>query len=1533
MNDLENIFMNLLNLYNNSDENDKSFNCELIQTFRKQFYKTSVTLFDSGIDIQRFVPFEIKLEDRNNKKQYIEKPNKISYKEDKIKIIKKLKIKTKDKIDNSESGYGLTQLEHKNLTVENIENNEKNIKVFEEKEELERIKKEKKKEIKKNENFEKKENKYNINKQQILDNEQNEQNDLENTNNAPFEFIQFDLNIFNYEDKKKENDQKIEINNNENKRIILSLNDKNENDSQSGKTERQNLKISLDEYKFNEDIIIRLLKERIKEIEEMKINNEEIPKLQIKNPLIGQGDFSDYKPISTNFKIKEIYTKGLFLAQRIIKELSEVNVPFNDISVNLIIDCSGFIEPQNKLKEFLLICGIINTFYLTNISYCITMSGDSQFHFIVKNFDTNHSMEVIQKIFECLFIKRFITKTVNSLEYAFRNTNPNSIYRTFLYFSNGLDEDFILEEEWKKLFNNYNNNFLKNSYGFFFITSHNLFENHKDDYLKITQIWEKFETEMKNENINLNIYSYTDDFNDNSISIIYENIAKNLSELLKRPLNDGLVTSIDEFIYVDPIFNLEKLKPLKDIKIFNDNMEFNIQDNINEIFINKNTELLKRIVPKNIKPNLNSYKNNISKITKYEIKDKNIKNSIVEFTKKYFLNSEKIGHNKKELIFKPNKASQKVLSTTGNEFDIPALIMNLLNPSLEPMIYLEEKGGLIKNYGVSIIIDSNRRIFNPLCIAHSMQILRSLLSFLMFIDLPSLDIVIATIDNPVVLCSAVPSMQALKIKSNLWESLLSILSIPSLKTDLCSAIECITNIKKSKYNDSTNYLFILTDGLYQEKEYPKIIRSVYNSVKWGINIFGIGVGIYPCRIEKLFPQSIYVNSPNSLIKALASFFGDLCPGAQKKIIFHPKVEENHSIKIENSINYLLKESKNCLYPEIKKKLSNILLELDAFKLLSDEQSNPIDLGNGLKGNPLGSNKVLLRKNALKGYKVLIVMLWSKVLNPEEYQYVHKDYLYKGNENSSKCLKDVFDFYGIDMIVVENYRNAIEELTKKDKDSKCPYYACWIINGPPYEDLPDNSKEAFLFGQFLEVLHLFRNNGGALIFLAEGWELHYQVNEYLKYAGFNNFKIIGDDSTLGTKEHKGGKMLDGNDSDIIGKQSFTKNIKSNWGTQRFRLDHNLFRMFEGDTISYADTDDDNKLYPFKKFAVDSEGGVSILVYPSEKSEGDIVIDCGFTKLFKNMNEDDSAFRFFQNIAAWSARTQYHVVIENMDFIKWRPNAIEFKINEDKKWNKFKKKNYTKNMQVDLSKMKTIFAFDNSGSIYFRSKLYFEVVKDIIINQFKKEDICFVWSDCIKEKSYEEIEQWIEDKSTPGDDTCPHYIVEEANKKEEMREHLLIVTDGRIDEEEIELCDKMMKQYDINFKYVTVYIIGEGDLSVGTPFSRNSPNKTIHITDDKKEEIYVNFTHKDLIIFDNLEKISSYNEFKNNFDSLKRVIKAKVLGKNGDIIIKNKLEIIESTIMKTINENEKNDFFEYINTLKEYATNGIHDFKFGTAGIKE
>ena len=145
---------------------------------------------------------------------------------------------------------------------------------------------------------------------------------------------------------------------------------------------------------------------------------------------------------------------------------------------------------------------------------------------------------------------------------------------------------------------------------------------------------------------------------------------------------------------------------------------------------------------------------------------------------------------------------------------------------------------------------------------------------------------------------------------------------------------------------------------------------------------------------------------------------------------------------------------------------------------------------------------------------------------------------------------------------------------------------------------------------------------------------------------------------------------------------------------------------------------------------------------------------------------------------------------------------------------------------------------------------------------------------------------------------------------------------------------MKQYNIHFKYVTIYVVGNGgDLSVGAPFCRNSPNKTIHIINENERKMFDTLSKKDFNIFNNMEKIITYDEFNKNFESLKAVIKAQVLGTKGDISIKNKLESIETKIMKTINIDNKSKFLQNIGILKDYAKNGVHNFEFGTAGIKD
>ena len=1271
----------------------------------------------------------------------------------------------------------------------------------------------------------------------------------------------------------------------------------------------------------------------MKEIEE-KIKNKKfpLPDLGIKKDLKAQSDFRNLHSSSNEFNVIKLYEEGRYLAKKIVIELSKRKIPFNKISVNLLLDCSGFISIENKLKQFTIICGIVNSFNILNIQYAISIVGDSQFNSTLKPFDVEHSMKYLQKVLDCLFIKRFTGKNANFIHYAIKFTNAKTPYRAFLIFTNGLDEDFLLINSWKnKIITNPNFTF-----GFFFINSENLINNHFEElnYLKIK--WNEFKKNL--ENVELLYYKSTlENYNN-----LYNNIAFVIGNLLERQIEEEKAMSIE--------FNLPEFDLIKYIKennlIINSinkyekALEANFE-NLTEIYFKKINDL-KLILNKIYKLNNNYYKNKLSKIGKYELKEEKLKNDIHLYAEKFIDNRAKLNKAKIELIFKPNKASQKVLSTSGTELDIPALIMNLIKPSPDPMIYLEEKGGMIRKYSVSLIIDTSYSCFNPLSFSFSLQTIRVILSSLASIDLPSFDLILTTQKNPLVLCSNINTIRAINSKSLLWESLISILDNPCQKSDLASAIEAAFDLKRKKSFEFTSYLFVLTDGLFQENEYKRILTAVNNCIKSGLNIFGIGIGIYPIRNENLFPRVIYCPNPYNINKAISNFLDGTFSGYKEEMQPIEENNENHLIDLNNKILEFIDNSSLKNYQNLYDELNKIIIETDAFSLITNEEDEMKNIGN-IKSNPTGEGKELLKKDALKGQKILIVMLWSKTLNSDENECIHKDYLTKPSPESEACLKDALDFLGITMDIVENYRDAIERITSKTDDGKCPYYAIWVINGPPFEDLPDGSKESFLFGQFLEVLKIFWEKGGALIFLAEGWKLQYQTNEFLKMIDFDgekvDFYLVGDDEKKGFIEHKGGKFLEADYSGKLEKaQTFSKKIELFGGLQREKLSHNLFILFEGDTICYASTDESKKLYPFHPFSRDSENGISSLFYLSDtKKRGDIFIDCGFTKLFINMKKDDTAFRYFQNIASWSARTSIHLYYDNIDVKLWRPESINYEIDINKKWTKFIKKKEKNKLfyQIDdkskLIKMKVLFAFDNSGSIS-NNKIYFKEVDRIVKKYYKDGDKFYLWGNTYSEKSKVEIEKWIKEEKGP-EGTYPSNIAECCLKNPNIREHLIIVTDGQVEEREIEKSDELMKKYQIKFKFVSVYVVGtKGNLSVGAPYCRECPNRTINIINENKRFRGPSISLQQIDKYNNLNKITSLSKFNSIYNDLFLAIYVKQLGKKYNSDIKDKLEKLKSNIIEKIKENNKIEFEKKWKELFDMAIYGTHDYEFGTAEIK-
>jgi hypothetical protein len=211
---------------------------------------------------------------------------------------------------------------------------------------------------------------------------------------------------------------------------------------------------------------------------------------------------------------------------------------------------------------------------------------------------------------------------------------------------------------------------------------------------------------------------------------------------------------------------------------------------------------------------------------------------------------------------------------------------------------------------------------------------------------------------------------------------------------------------------------------------------------------------------------------------------------------------------------------------------------------------------------------------------------------------------------------------------------------------------------------------------------------------------------------------------------------------------SNNVISN--LKRPNIGTNLIKIYEGVTISYATPVEDdiysiieglgvsknsaknrygdyysnNKspIYPFIPFALDSEGGISIMIYYG-RGCGDIVIDCGFTKCFLEM-EKEGTFRYLRNLSAVTSRCDV-LDKEGENPQTWKPNCINYKLDLSKNyfWKDFKRK---------------VYIIDSDKPVTENDKEYiYETILDDIYSEFN--NIIYFYSDGITTIKLEDIKK--------------------------------------------------------------------------------------------------------------------------------------------------------------------------------------------------
>ena len=1116
----EHIFCEIYQYFKNLsfNENDNSILSDIINDFKKSFislvkklYKSNFKLKESNMDdLFRITEYELLNDYIQN--DYIIKPKQKALNIPKRKNEEYLKIKEKGKEEEKEdlkeqkdNNFNFLQYETLNYFSGNFRernlNNNSNLdeiilKDMDNEEENDKI-----------ENMHKKEDNHNFikNYNKIINS-----SSLRSINLGNKEYIK---KLKEEEEKEKdniidENDQEE----NEKKNFSYII---NEDISKTFKIDQE----KFENYDFSDLDGINWVIKKLAKIEEgdtISLSNVDgyLPKDITRNK----------KNIAMQYPILELTNYFLILASKMFNEVSKLvgpdtktDVLFNETCAILLIDNSCYINKHKKIYNFLLLCSFSIALNILEIPYGIAVVADGKFKVILKQFEDPHLFENFEKVYECLMIRRFRDNLSNSQKFAketylfskeykisdnskipkFYEAHPKKVIITI---TDGLDEELKLTKEWNNLIFNDPNT----SFGFIFykpdIESIN-------DKKEIEKLWKNFKEESKKakSKVIVNIIDEAIKVNQyDQLSIFLRDLIMQKKDIIDINQNYSVYEPnfLDQKIILNSIENLENIPftKIRGNKIKN-----------NQLYI-KNYPLKYSSEGSVINKIINFDKNNLGKICQGEV-DEQIKNNYNKLIDSFILKNSEIDKISLEKIFKKNKASQKILSTTGSEIDIVSLIISILNKEPRPKIFWEESGEMKRKYSVSIIIDNSISCFGEISRVHSFQILREILSPLLYLDISKLDIILTTNTSPIILCSDIDSQKCLRKESSFWIGFFKYLQFPFYGSNLSSAINFIYNLNKER-NEYTKVAFVLTDGLFEKNEQMHISKQIHDCVQIDINIIGIGIGSYPIGIENIFEKIIYAMEPSNLLLGLSGFFEQIHANTSDKMIgFEYQAKLSELKYIINDLCKIRYYYFNNLIRELKKIEVNyttfdyfnkpVILEKHFTNL--NEATNPIE----------NEKTLLLQKNSLKGQKILIVMLWSYELNPsKESPKVIPDNLFrsgkmneyiKNNEKEKNkiCVESAVNIFGIDIFVVLDYENAIKELTK-NINNKCIYNSVWVMCGPQKAILPNPKSDPNLIGEFINVINTFWMNGGSIVFFADGDPLFYQVNLFLEKAEFPLF---------------------------------------------------------------------------------------------------------------------------------------------------------------------------------------------------------------------------------------------------------------------------------------------------------------------------------------------------------------------------------------------------------------------------------------------
>ena len=246
-------------------------------------------------------------------------------------------------------------------------------------------------------------------------------------------------------------------------------------------------------------------------------------------------------------------------------------------------------------------------------------------------------------------------------------------------------------------------------------------------------------------------------------------------------------------------------------------------------------------------------------------------------------------------------------------------------------------------------------------------------------------------------------------------------------------------------------------------------------------------------------------------------------------------------------------------------------------------------------------------------------------------------------------------------------------------------------------------------------------------------------------------------------------------------------------------------------------------------------------------------------------------------------------------------------------------------------KYLLAADYSGSTG-GNKFYHDFIQNQIENGILKDIkpdsiIRVLWDTNIDIVTKEKL-KYINDRKLSCGGTDP-YCVAKYIKEIDFHEVLIFVTDGQVGLSSVTMCTRLLEDW--KFEDVLVFLLDTGgaiEESCSCPFTRNSAHtvklyKNLLLDESK----YVNVSQEDIELVNNINKITTIDEFVSKIPSLEKTLISVNMGSDGNVVVYDKLISLKKLLISNKSKTKSEPLEDFLNNPSVLTLKNIWNGYYG------